>query len=485
MPNRFPALLPPLLLLSFLTLAGCDRPARVTTPNPPSSAPNTQKPAPANGLLETFDTGTKPGYALATVALTTGQWVLDGALLGASAKDQHNGRAALRLQPDGRARMAFDVAGPVATVSVRVGTYGTDAGAPWQLFASTDAGRSWTQVGATQQAAKGGLRPVSLLVNRPGPLRFELRHAGGEGGRLNFDDFRVSAADAVVLPSEDVAKAPPSRNLPTPAPAPTAPSAPSRAGRPDHLTLGNPSTAAADPASADNWLLRRPEYVLSYNRTKNTANWVSWHLSRRWKGRAERTKQFSPDPALPAGWYRVQTRDYSGSGFDRGHLCPSDDRDASPAENAATFYCTNIVPQAPGNNQGPWKDLEEYARTLVARGAELLLIAGPAGQGGTGEHGPATAIGPAAHPVVVPRWMWKMIVVLPGGGTSDLSRLTPATRVIAVQMPNDDAVRGHQWGEYRVSVAQLEKLTGYNFLSAVPPDVQRVLEAKVDAGPVR
>ncbi len=477
--------------LLFLTTAasGCDRlrsgaavplPPGLTVAAPPAALPAQAPP----GFAEPFDAGTKGGYAVADETLPSGPWRLDETLIGASAQDRKAGRAALRMKPDGRAQMLFDVTGAIR-VTVRVAMYGQDAAAPWQLQVSENAGRSWQVVGATQTAASGELSAVSFVVAAKGPCRFALKHAGS-AGRINFDDFVIerdgSGATAIVVPA------------PAPAPAPTTPPADERLPVPagpmgvavrnrvgsNHLAMGNPSGATPDAPA--NLLLHRPEYTLSLNRTTNTANWVSWHLNSRWKGDARRTPGFSPDGALPAGWPRVITSDYSGSGFDRGHLCPSDDRDYSPAENGATFRMTNIIPQAPANNQGPWRELEEYARTLAARGNDLYIVAGPAGRGGVGTNGPATEIGRQTK-IVVPAWTWKIIAVVPRGAATAV--LPVPTRVIAVQMPNDQAVEHHHWPEYRVSVQQLEKLTGYDFFGALPAAAQRALEGTVDDGPTR
>jgi len=48
---------------------------------------------------------------------------------------------------------------------------------------------------------------------------------------------------------------------------------------------------------------------------------------------------------------------------------------------------TNILPQAPDNNQGPWKNLEDFERSLANDGNELCIIAGAFGSGGTGKKG--------------------------------------------------------------------------------------------------
>ena len=63
---------------------------------------------------------------------------------------------------------------------------------------------------------------------------------------------------------------------------------------------------------------------------------------------------FIPDTTLPFGFYQVLTTDYSGSGYDRGHMCPSADRTVTVADNQQVFYMSNMVPHAPDNNQGVW-----------------------------------------------------------------------------------------------------------------------------------
>jgi endonuclease G len=139
---------------------------------------------------------------------------------------------------------------------------------------------------------------------------------------------------------------------------------------------------------------------------------------------------------------------------------------------------TNMMPQAPDNNQGPWADLEDYARTLVNAGNELHVVMGGAGQGGTGSNGGVTMTVAGGH-VHVPAQTWKVILVQPQG-TNDVARVTTTTRVIAVLMPNAQGIRTNNWQEYRVSVDELEQLTGYDFFSNVPAAVQSSIESVVD-----
>ncbi|WP_051296224.1 DNA/RNA non-specific endonuclease [Eisenibacter elegans] len=253
-------------------------------------------------------------------------------------------------------------------------------------------------------------------------------------------------------------------------------------GRDPHLTLGNPSRATTVVQQPNNYLIERPEYALAYHRDRGTPNWVCWHLSRAWIGEADRQDNFRIDDSLPEGWYRVRPTDYRNSGFDRGHLCPSADRSATEAENAATFLMTNMAPQAPNHNRIVWNALEQYCRQLIDEGMEMYIIAGVHGQGGEGSNGSAQAL--ADGQVIVPATFWKIIVVLPEG-EDDLRRINTDTRVIAVNIPNTQAASQQRWENYRVSVRELEALTGYDFLSSLPSRLQDQLETRIDHLPIR
>jgi endonuclease G len=400
----------------------------------------------AQSFNETFESGTKTSYAAGDVLLGTGWWNFDDALIGNLSTDRRTGAASARVRNVGQITMDFDISS-AGTVSVQHAIFGTDGSSTWELWASSDGGSTYSKIGSTVSTASTTLTTASFTVNSANPIRFSLRKVSGGANRVNFDNVNIS------------------------------PYSQQSAG--EHLTMGNPSNAATDINQPGNYLLDKPQYAVSYNRNLGRPNWVSWHLSSFWIGSTPRQDDFRADTTLPAGWYRVLATDYSGSGFDRGHHCPSGDRTNTVADNSATFLMTNMMPQAPDNNQGPWEVLESYCRTLVSQGNELYIIAGGSGSGGSGSNGGTTFTVASGH-VGVPSQTWKVILVLPAASGNDVARVTTSTRTIAVIMPNTQGIRTNDWRSYRVSVDQVEGLTGYDFFSNVPVSTQSVIEASVD-----
>lgn len=236
-----------------------------------------------------------------------------------------------------------------------------------------------------------------------------------------------------------------------------------------HLILGNPSNATESIENLNNYLMIKPQYALSYNSRKGTANWVSWQLDKSWLGSTDRQNDFRPDDTLPEGFVKVTPTMYSGSGYDKGHITPSADRTKTTEDNSATFLMTNMMPQTPDNNRKTWEGLERYCRDLVQEGKSLYIIAGPAGSTGKLLKGKVT----------IPKSTWKIAVVLDRPVT-DVSNITKDTRVIAVNVPNREGI-SFDWKTYKVSVDDLEELTGYDFLTNVSKSIQDVIEAKIDS----
>lgn len=227
-----------------------------------------------------------------------------------------------------------------------------------------------------------------------------------------------------------------------------------------HLKFGNPSQA--NTKNQRNYLIEKPQYALAYNCSKGIANWVSWQLNQSWLGKVERSNDFRPDIELPQDCYAVRPSDYRGSGYDRGHLIPSGDRTRRQSDNSATFLMSNMIPQSPANNREVWRELEEYSRNLVAQGKELYIVAGGSG----------TAEKIAQSKIIVPKYTWKVILVLERPD----EEIKENTQIIAVWIPNSEQVANTDWQDYIVSLDEIEKKTGYNFFTVLPKGIPGLQE---------
>ncbi|MGO8993892.1 MAG: DNA/RNA non-specific endonuclease [Polyangiaceae bacterium] len=233
-----------------------------------------------------------------------------------------------------------------------------------------------------------------------------------------------------------------------------------------HLALGIPK----DSDDSDDLLIDERAYVVSYNPKREVANWVAWRLDEHDLGAVERSDDFRADARLPASVYHVTPSDFARSGFDRGHICPSADRTDTAEDNSLTFLMTNVHPQRPELNRVTWKAMEDYERGLAKQHHEVFIVAG-----GIFDANPPMI----GHGVEVPKADYKIIVVL--GEGKGVESVTSNTEVIAAVMPNDIAVKQKPWMAYVTSVDEVERETGYDFLTRVPEDVQRVIEAEVAA----
>ncbi|MFA6260571.1 MAG: DNA/RNA non-specific endonuclease [Bacteroidia bacterium] len=428
-------------------------------------AKSTSTPLPANptqsvaaiaGFPETFESGSKTAYAAGSVSLSSGSWYLDNALIGTLSSDRKNGAKSVRITSTGKVRMQFNIANGATAVSIKHAKYGSDGNSTWELWMSVNSGSSYTKVGSTVTTSSTTLQTASFTMSIQGDIRFEVRKISGGSNRINIDDFSITEYSSGGGGGGG-----------------------GGGTDGDHMAMGNPSGATTSTSNENNYLMIKTQYHLSYNRSRAIPNWVSWYLGPNWLGSAARQDDFRADNTLPAGWYRVGSTSYSGSGFDRGHNCPSADRTSSVADNSATFLMTNMIPQAPNNNQQTWANLENYARTLVNQGNEVYIIMGNYGVGGTGTNGSANTINNGN--ITVPNRIWKVLVVLPQG-TNDVSRVSTSTRVIAINTPNTNSISS-SWGTYRTSVDAIEAATGYDLLSNVSSSVQSVIEATVDNGP--
>ena len=460
-----------------LSLAGCiqnDIPDPVTPPVVTAPTPYS--------IVEDFESGTKTAYAIDSVQLTTGQWTFSDALLGTLATDAKNGAKSVRLRA-GYLGMNFDISG-LNTLYIKHAKFGSDASSTWQLLMSTDGGKTFAQLGSTITETSTTLVTDSFKVASTGKVRFQIKKAGTT--RINLDDitFKGTGDPGLVIGATDTAPKD-TTNTGTVTPGRGTPvagaDAPPASGDNSNLLMGNLSGAQASIVTPENYLIDQHYYTQSYSMTRGEPNWVSWHLdATNFTGAATRQDNFAAFTGLPSGWYQVQNNSYTGTGFDRGHNCPSGDRTSSADANSATFLMTNMIPQAPQNNQQTWEGLESYLRTQVLSGNEVYIIMGSYGSGGVGSLSASVVTSINGGKVNVPSNVWKVAVILPAGN-GDLGRVTAATRVIAVNTPNINSINT-DWKQYIVTVRDIENATGYNLLSSLPQAVQDAVETKKDSG---
>ena len=236
--------------------------------------------------------------------------------------------------------------------------------------------------------------------------------------------------------------------------------------------LGLPPLSPDDPANLDRYILRHKQFVSLYDNSLRNPIAVYWALFADDLGTAPRDPSFEKDGTLPPGYVEVSPQDYADSGFDKGHMRPSADFNADIPDNESLFTMTNCIPQEPEVNRGPWKMLEEHCRSLALAGNVLFCACGP--------------VFPADLPTVktigkdqvaVPIGNWKVVVIVPAGDGDPVSRITPATKVIAVLMPNDATVSLRDpWQKYMATVPEIEALTGLELFTALPADLSAALK---------
>jgi DNA/RNA endonuclease G (NUC1)/PKD repeat protein len=243
-----------------------------------------------------------------------------------------------------------------------------------------------------------------------------------------------------------------------------------------NVLFGVPAAGGSD---AD-LLVTRAQYTLSYNKSRGGPNWVAYRLNNANRGDLPgyRCDCFATDPVVTAaGEVGLTTADYTGSGFDRGHMVRSNDRELAHGDQATTYYLSNVVPQWANTNQGRWADLESYLQTVEERAAhpDVYIV--------TGGRGEASRI--AGGRIAVPTHTWKVALVVAHGATPEsITKKSDILEVIAVDMPNVQASpRDGNWQASSVTIDSVEKATGYDFFAALPDNVERAVESN-DAPPV-
>lgn len=233
-------------------------------------------------------------------------------------------------------------------------------------------------------------------------------------------------------------------------------------GRPLQLPAGSNLEEVVTKEGLQEWIIRYQGFTVSYNSETHQPNWVAWELlASETDGETAREKSsgFAADPNAPGC---ARPSDYTGSGYDRGHMAPAGDMKWSASTMNQSFLMTNICPQAGELNRGAWKKLEEKCRQKAVADSALVIVCGPIFEKGKRHR----RIGEAG--VAIPDKFFKVI----------LSPYTNPPTAIGFIMPNGTVPGGMQ--THAVSVDSVESITGHDFFSALPDELENKVEAQCD-----
>lgn len=119
-------------------------------------------------------------------------------------------------------------------------------------------------------------------------------------------------------------------------------------------------------------------FILSYDRRLRHPIWVLEHLTYKqmWNRVAVRKLSlFHPDETIHE-YFRSTNEDYIGSEYDRGHMSPASDNMADQRWMDQSFCLSNVAPQLPGLNRGPWRLLENYVDHLTRKSKNVYVVTG-------------------------------------------------------------------------------------------------------------
>lgn len=205
-------------------------------------------------------------------------------------------------------------------------------------------------------------------------------------------------------------------------------------------------------------------YSVGYSNVRKDPLWVAYRLFAvahppvlaRPPGTA-----FSVDQRTSA---RVSSRDYTGSGYDRGHMAPNHAIATRYGEKAQleTFLMSNIVPQFHDINAGVWEEIEAQEADVYAnRYGTLWVIDGPV----------FDAVPKKLRSgVEIPGGFYKILVRQQNGQPECLAFLVPQPSR-KLDLPAQATPR-----QYLTTVRHIEELSHLDFFWQLDPAFQEGLE---------
>ena len=212
-------------------------------------------------------------------------------------------------------------------------------------------------------------------------------------------------------------------------------------------------------SSVPEQLLVRTAYVASYNKDTKIPNWVAWHLTAdHTDGTVKRLGGFHEDREVPVP--RATPKDYRGSGWSRGHMCPAGDNKWDADAMYESFSLVNVCPQDAKLNSGLWNSLEMDCRKWARKYGDVYIVCGPVFM--KRQH---DTIGD--NQVYVPEAFFKVVLCLQG-----------RPKALGVIVRNNDGQKKRDL--YYNTVDQIERITGLDFFPLLPDDVEEAVESRVN-----
>lgn len=197
-------------------------------------------------------------------------------------------------------------------------------------------------------------------------------------------------------------------------------------------------------------------FLVNFNPENKTPNYVVWILQgEETSGTSSRSNKFWTDNDVEGC---PTTKDYTKSGFDRGHMCPAGEQKWSETAMHDSFVMTNICPQKHELNSGAWKTLEEKERLWACRDKALVIAAGPI-------YDPESHETIGGSSVRVPSAFFKVL----------LAPFAQPVRAIGFVYPNMRCPGN--MSNYATTVDEVEKITGLDFFSALPDEIEERVES--------
>ena len=200
------------------------------------------------------------------------------------------------------------------------------------------------------------------------------------------------------------------------------------------------------PVSSNKAIIHHDYYSLAYNEEYEQADWVAYELTgKRLNGkRVPRAKRFNSDPKVKTK--SAVHKDYSHSGYTRGHMAPAGDMGFSSDAMKQCFYMSNMSPQLRQCNNGIWKELEETVREWARKKGSVYIATGPMFY----DNGTPTI---GKNDVAVPDAFYK--IILEKGTDKSVSFIIP------------NELSNKHLKEYQVSINDVEEQTGINFFPSL------------------